>query len=142
MKINKASVYNFPLYVAILSVCTLLAIIIHVSPYSLIIKTLTVIVALIPLTFLIKQMTQRKVIIWFVFYVSIALCILALLFRTLRDLLPDPELKGDTSIGYAQYFGYPLYLDTFLFFLLLLLPVIYFFGIKIFSKKNIKRHEK
>jgi hypothetical protein len=142
MKINKASVYNFPLYIAILSVFTLLAIIIHIPPYSLIIKSLTVIVALIPLAILINQPKQRKVIIGFVFYVSIALCILALLFRTLRDILPDPELKVDTSIGYAQYFGYPIYLDTFLFFLLLLLPVIYFFGIRIFSKTKIKRHEK
>jgi hypothetical protein len=142
MKINKASVYNFPLYVAVLSVCTLLAIIIHAFPYSFIIKSITVIVALIPLAIVIKQAKYKKVIIWFVFYVSIALSILALLFRTLRDILPNPELKADTSIGYAQYFGYPLYLDTFLFFLLLLLPVIYFFGVRFFSKTKIKHHEK
>ncbi len=49
-----------------------------------------------------------------------------LAFRYLRDNAMIPEINKNKIIGYSQYFGYPLYLDTIIFFVFILYPVIFF----------------
>jgi hypothetical protein len=58
---------------------------------------------------------------------SSALNIFLLLgFKKIRTSLPPPEIGSDRLVGFAQYFGYPLYFDAFLFFLLLFSPILLF----------------
>jgi hypothetical protein len=47
-------------------------------------------------------------------------------FREMRAMIPPPEITGEKLVGFAQYFGYPLYFDTYIFALIILLPVLIF----------------
>ena len=57
----------------------------------------------------------------------IFLLFLAITFRKIRDLFPKPTISENVSIGFAQYFGYPLLFDSILFFSLIFVPIIIFF---------------
>lgn len=47
---------------------------------------------------------------------SVGLCLAALFFRSLRSYFPIPPIGSEKIVGFAQYNGYPLFFDTFLFF--------------------------
>jgi len=55
-------------------------------------------------------------------------------FRTFRDFFPIPKILESKIIGYSQYFAYPLYFDTFIFFIVILSPIV----ICLFIEKFIK----
>lgn len=55
-----------------------------------------------------------------------------LTYRRLRLFFPKPEMKD--AIGYSQYFGYPLYFDNVIFFIIVLSPVFAFLIKKIIRK--------
>lgn len=61
--------------------------------------------------------------------------VLLLGFKKLRALVPPPQISDGKLVGFAQYFGYPLYFDTAFFFALILVPFVTFV---IFYKKNKK----
>lgn len=46
-------------------------------------------------------------------------------FRLIRDGFPEPEIGVAGIIGYSQYFGYPIYLDSILFYAFILMPLIF-----------------
>lgn len=48
-------------------------------------------------------------------------------FKFIRTLFSIPEINNEKIIGYAQYYGYPLYFDTLLFFSFLLVPAVAFY---------------
>lgn len=48
-------------------------------------------------------------------------------FKRIRGLFPIPDINSEKIIGYAQYYGYPLYFDTLLFFSFLLVPAVAFY---------------
>lgn len=52
---------------------------------------------------------------------------ITLYFRQLRDVLPSPEIDQSSVVGYSQYFGYPFFIDTVLFFAMVFIPLILFF---------------
>ena len=56
-------------------------------------------------------------------------------FRVLRKMFPLPEINQEKIVGYSQYYGYPLYFDTILFFTFLLLPIVTFILCKKIFKK-------
>lgn len=57
------------------------------------------------------------------FIYTIELIILLKYFRVIRGLFAVPEIGREKIIGYAQYVGYPMYFDIFLFYILLFSPV-------------------
>lgn len=62
--------------------------------------------------------------------------VLILSFRKIRDAFPPTEIGHEKIVGYTQYFGYPFYLDTIIFFVFVLSPLISVFLIhKIFERK-------
>ena len=54
--------------------------------------------------------------------------LLATSFRLFRSLFPIYQNKD--IVGFAQYFGYPTFFDTVLFFVLVLIPPIAYFASK------------
>lgn len=60
-----------------------------------------------------------------IFFLSTLVIFLS--FRAIRNIFPIPHVNDNKIIGYAQYYGYPFYFDTVLFFIFLLLPFIIFF---------------
>ena len=56
-------------------------------------------------------------------------------FRVLRKMFPLPEINQEKIVGYSQYYGYPLYFETILFFTFLLLPIVTFILCKKIFKK-------
>jgi hypothetical protein len=89
----------------------------------------------LPLIFLFLLSANKKIIILYGLF-FLGMCgVIAGSFRWIRDVLPDPQKT--TSIGYAQYFGYPLYLDTAIFSLIIFSPILFFAAIK-FLKIKIK----
>jgi dolichol-phosphate mannosyltransferase len=67
----------------------------------------------------------------FTFY-SLELLLIILFFRNIRDIYSDPMVGESKTIAYTQYFGYPIYLDSFLFFGFLILPPL----VIIFAKRT------
>lgn len=61
-----------------------------------------------------------------------------LFFRKIRDMLPPPQINQTKIVGYTQYFGYPFFLDTVIFFLFLLFPFIIFSLLYLLKKKSKK----
>jgi len=59
--------------------------------------------------------------LFFLFFLTI---VLGLSFRKIRDSLPPPEIGTQKIIGYIHYFGYPFHLDTVIFFLVILPPLL------------------
>ena len=73
-------------------------------------------------------LTQRlKILLEGLFYISIIYLIILLNFRQLRSLFGSPKITGDGIVGYAHYFGYPLYFEIIIFFVFILSPIVVFF---------------
>ena len=70
-----------------------------------------------------------KILIEGLFYISIIYSIILLNFRQLRYSFSPPKTTENEIIGYAQYFGYPLYFETIIFFVFILSPIVVFFGL-------------
>lgn len=80
---------------------------------------------------------KQKQIFLFGVLVFVEFIIFITSFRFLRDVFSTtPILEGRrTSIGYAQFTGYPFYLDTILFCALLVCPVLFVSLIKLVSNR-------
>ena len=73
-------------------------------------------------------LTQRlKIVIEGLFYISIIYLAILLSFRQLRSLFRPVKITEDDIVGYAQYFGHPLYFETIIFFVFILSPILVFF---------------
>ena len=73
-------------------------------------------------------LNQRlKILIEGLFYIAIIYLMILLSFRQLRSLFSPPKITENEIIGYAQYFRYPLYFETIIFFIFILSPIIVFF---------------
>lgn len=55
-----------------------------------------------------------------VFLFCVELLLILIFFRKIRYLFPIPEIGDSKIVGFSQYFGYPFYFDTFIFFVILL----------------------
>jgi glycosyltransferase involved in cell wall biosynthesis len=80
----------------------------------------------------------KKVIMKTIFVYLLSMAILFASFRKIRALIPPPEISEEKLVGYAQYFGYPLSYDTYIFIVIILLPII----ILIFFSFKIRTNEK
>lgn len=75
--------------------------------------------------------------------ITISSCIFFFLFlficsKYIRQSLPPPQILDNKIVGFSQFFGYPLYFDFYLFFLILFIPVITFFIFYFLEFKNEK----
>lgn len=61
-----------------------------------------------------------------------------LLFRKIRDGAMPPPIGSTYIVGYTQYFGYPFYLDTGIFFFFVLTPVIILWICSVIDKRTKK----
>ena len=61
--------------------------------------------------------------------------LLLLSFKNFRSFFPPPEIGQEKLVGFAQYYGYPIYYDTIYFFILLIVPIITFFIVYTRGKK-------
>jgi len=73
-----------------------------------------------------KKELKAAIIKTFVCY-FLAIACLSVTFKKIRALLPPPEIMSNKIIGFAQYFGYPLYFDTIFVLFLIFLPVLLFY---------------
>lgn len=65
-----------------------------------------------------------KILIEALFYFFIEVLLAIFYFRKIRNLFPIPPIGEQKIVGYAQYFGYPLYFDNFAFFLFIISPLL------------------
>src|SRR5690348_11299955 len=99
MNLNKAIAKYIVWYIFILSVLIIASFFIENN----ILVTLAIFFTLALPLYVILQSKNRKVFISLI-AVMLFLCgFIALSFRTLRDILPNP-ISNETGIGYAQYF--------------------------------------
>ena len=134
MKLKKAIANNAGLYIFLLSLLTVINLINSSIVIGKILLVFVLFLVLLPLTYIIFISKHKNIIILTVLFILFLLGAFALSFRKLRDIMPDPAVNAETSIGYAQYFGYPMYLDTIIFFILILSPVLFFTPIKLVQK--------
>ena len=69
--------------------------------------------------------------------VVIAEFTLLVLIRPARELFRVPGLGVEKSIGYSQFFAYPIFFDFILFALMVFIPVV----VSLFFGKILKRHD-
>lgn len=124
----------FNIYLVLLLLVLLGSLFIHVLPAQKIIYFLTILIILSPIFLLLINRLNLKDFIKFVIYLGLFDLALFLSFRFLRTLFPLPEILGNKIIGYAQYFGYPIYFDNFIFIILFFLPALLF--LILFKKKR------
>lgn len=74
--------------------------------------------------------TKNFYLLWIGIYFVCSIFIF-LSFRFIRSIFPIPSIGEKEIIGYIQYFGYPFYFDTILFFTFLFLPVISYYITKL-----------
>ena len=134
MKLKKAIANNAGLYIFLLSLLTVINLINSSIVIGKILLVFVLFLVLLPLTYIIFISKHKNIIVLTVLFILFLLGTFALSFRKLRDIMPDPAVNAETSIGYAQYFGYPMYLDTIIFFILILSPVLFFTPIKLVQK--------
>ncbi|OGH06031.1 MAG: hypothetical protein A2W22_03855 [Candidatus Levybacteria bacterium RBG_16_35_11] len=63
-----------------------------------------------------------KILPEYILYLFVFLALLVF-FKFARNFFPPPEITQQKIVGYAHYYGYPLYFDSILFFYILLCPV-------------------
>jgi len=126
MKLKNAIVKYSKIYIFALSTLTLLSLFIKIEPFSSLIFLALYIVILTPAIIIFFNSKYKKTYIYLIIFVFLTAGIIVLSFRSLRDFFGKTKIDEGVSIGYAQYFGYPIYLDTILFFLIILTPIIFF----------------
>ena len=136
MKLKKAIANNAGLYIFLLSLLTVINLINSSIVIGKILLVFVLFLVLLPLTYIIFISKHKNIIVLTVLFILFLLGTFALSFRKLRDIMPDPAVNAETSIGYAQYFGYPLYLDSIIFFILIISPVLFFTFIKLIQKSK------
>lgn len=60
------------------------------------------------------------------------------LFDDIRSLFPIPSKNNTEIVGYAQYYGYPLYFDPIMYFVLILSPAFAIVLAKLITKTESK----
>ena len=136
MKLEKAIVRNSGLYIFLLSLLTVINIINSNIVIGKVLLFFLLLLISAPLIFLILISRHKNILILTNLLILFLLGIFAVYFRKLRDVMPDPAISKETSIGYSQYFGYPLYLDSLIFFILILSPVLFYIFIKLLQKSK------
>jgi hypothetical protein len=92
----------------------------------------------LPVFYLVKKSWYKK--IFFIFGASYFtyIAITALSFKKFRDLFSSKPQVNTDLLGFPQYYGYPLYLDTAIFFAVILFPVVFFFLMKFIKGSYLK----
>ena len=73
-------------------------------------------------------LTDRlRIVVEGTFYTLIVYAIILLNFRQLRSFFSPPKAIEGDIVGFVQYYGYSLYLETIIFFTFVLSPFIVFF---------------
>ncbi|KKQ96763.1 MAG: hypothetical protein UT20_C0003G0021 [Candidatus Levybacteria bacterium GW2011_GWA1_39_11] len=82
--------------------------------------------------------TNKRIIIFkLVILLLVEIVLFGILFKEVRTLFPPSFILSNekTTVGYVHYFGYPFFYDTFLFFAIMVSPIVTFMIVKISSKK-------
>lgn len=136
MRFRKAIAKKFNLFLLLLSTFSLVVLLTRNSIIEHIAVLMLVTFALLPLVVIVTG-RERNFYIGLFFYMVTIVGIVGIIFRPLRDILPDPTLTPDSSIGYTQYFKYPGYLDALLFYSIIFAPVYFFILVKFLRKHGI-----
>ncbi len=123
----------FNVYLALLFLVLLESLFFHVLSAQKIVYFLILLTILMPMLLLLINFLHLKGLMRFVIFIGSFCIILFLSFRSLRALFPLPEILGNKIVGYAQYFGYPIYFDNFVFIILFFSPALIF--LILFKKK-------
>ncbi len=90
----------------------------------------------LPLVLLVLNIKHKKM-FWSCFiFLFFIIGVSAVCFRYLRNIFSNHQIAKSASVGYAQYFGYPLYLDSILFFVIVFSPIIFYIIVKLARYRN------
>lgn len=89
----------------------------------------------VPFIFFIFKFSSLKILLEVFIHFTLIIGTIFFTFRYFRSLFYPPKIAENKIVGYAQYFGYPLYFDTLLFFFFIMMPALMFFYI-LFRRKN------
>lgn len=86
---------------------------------------------------ILKSVTPLGILILGAIYTQVKLItLLVVTFRKTRELFYPASIGGSLIIGWAQYQGYPMYYETLLFFVFLLIPISTLVVVKLIVKKG------
>lgn len=81
---------------------------------------------------------HRRVLTVFTCVYLFLLCFFVVFLDRFREFFPFPEINEAKSIGYAQYYGYPLQFDLVFFLLFVLFPIFFFISFR--AVKRLKKN--
>lgn len=128
-------------YIVFLSLITLILFFIPVGLSKAIFLVILLFVLCLPLFYVIYKSGDRLLFLIEIIIIAIFGFILILSFRKLRDSLPPPEINQSKVIGYAQYFGYPLYMDAVIFFSIIFFPAAFFAIMRLIDNNKNKKNK-
>jgi len=134
MKIDKAIVKSFPIAIFFTSALLILYFISTIAFFKQSILFLLFILYCYPLLLICIHVKRAWWLLVEFFVFLFILFFNLLFFKPLRDNLPPSMIGRSDVVGYAQYYGYPFYLDTVIFFILIFHPIILFALLKIFEQ--------
>ncbi|GEM_PF-3098869 len=82
------------------------------------------------------KLDKKKIIIKCITISIILNLVLLLGFKKIRSYISPPEIGRDGLVGFAQYFGYPFYFDTLIFFFMIFVPILTFIALYVFNKNK------
>ena len=81
------------------------------------------------------KINSKTFLLLMVFTYLLLAVLFVLFFKNVRNYFSFTPIPSDGIVGYAHYYGYPLVLDTLIFFIFLLSPVVLLIIVKIINKK-------
>jgi hypothetical protein len=103
---------------------------------------LEILCILFPVLFFLSKSEYKKILFFFSVSFFIYIIFIALSFRKFRDIFSTKPQSGSDLLGFPQYSGYPLYLDTVIFFAVILFPVVFFVLLKLLTKYRYLKNKK
>lgn len=82
------------------------------------------------------SLVKNKLIVQSIMLSSLLNIVLLVNFKNIRSIFPPPEIGRDGLVGFAQYFGYPFYFDTLIFFFMIFVPISTFIVLYIKNRKK------
>lgn len=134
MKMNKAIVNSLYIFIALGTVLLIFFFIPRFTHYKKYLFDFLLILYSYPFFALIIFLKKLRWLLIELFVLGVIVSIIVVFFRQIRDIFPPAMIGTSHVIGYAQYYGYPFYLDTIIFFVLLLHPLVVFLFFKLWDQ--------
>lgn len=89
-----------------------------------VVDILSVVFSIVPFFLILKDTFIRRFSMSISPFVFFSMILLGIFYKFGRIFFSNPQINKDSIVGYAHFYGYPLYFDHIVFFLFIAIPVV------------------